>query len=59
MVMGKGVFHNPSQNHKITQAGRNLRRSLAQPPAQSKVDEEVSLGCSEIYGISKDINCRT
>lgn len=56
--MGEGGFQQScsSQNHRIIQAGRILRRSLVQPPAQSKVNSRVWSGCSETYPTSKDVD---
>lgn len=35
-----------SEDHKIIQAGRDLRRSVPQPLAQSRDSSEVRPGCS-------------
>lgn len=40
---------NKSQDHRIIQVVRDLRRSLAQPPAQSRASFEARLGGSGLY----------
>lgn len=39
-----------SQNHKV-QGGRDLRRCLVKPPAQSRVSCGMGLGCSRLYPV--------
>lgn len=38
-----------SQNHRISQVGRYLRKVLVQPSAQSRVNYEVKPGCSGLF----------
>ena len=38
----------PLQIHRIIQPGKDTRRSLAQPPAQSRVRNEIRPGCLEL-----------
>lgn len=40
-----------SENRKEVQGGRDLRRSLVKPPAQSRVSCEMGLGCSRLYAV--------
>ncbi|CAM9581674.1 unnamed protein product, partial [Bubo scandiacus] len=37
----------PSEDHRIAQAGRELRRPLVQSPLQNMVNPEFKPGCSE------------
>lgn len=39
------------QDHRIIQAGRDLRRPLVQRPAHRRVSSEVRLGCSGLHPV--------
>lgn len=41
-----------NESSQKDQAGRHLRRSLAQPPAQSRLSWEIRPGCSELYPVN-------
>ena len=41
------VEQDPSEDHRVAQAGRELRRSLVQSPLQSMVNPEFKPACSE------------
>lgn len=47
-----GKFH----NHRLVQVGRWLRRSLIQPPAQSRANTKCRSGC---LGLCPDRSCKT
>lgn len=45
------VVHSSSYDPRIIQAGRDLTKSLVQPPAQSRVSSAVTPGCSGLYPV--------
>lgn len=49
-VLGRLVIG--SWDYKIVQDGRDLRRSLLQPPAQSRVSYKDRPDCSRLYPVS-------
>ncbi|PKU35573.1 hypothetical protein llap_14124 [Limosa lapponica baueri] len=49
------VEQDPSEDHKIAQAGRKIRRSIFQSPLQNMVNHEFKPSCSETdFKVSKE-----